>query len=272
MVLEISRREVLNNLIRFKDSLLEKQAKKHPKGRRVYKVLLNRKTGDMRFPQKIRALEYTISKRKGREGPEEWKEIQIIVSQEAEIAHFDVQDAHSHRLEPTDLDPLAWRVTRETLEILNEKAKEVKEFHSELLPEEAVLKDLSSIHLAIPVDQIEDLPGWVGALSRVDAEKRLKGKAIGTYLFREGGYLTFAIAFHLAEENHLSVHPFLLTFVEGREKIAELLLLKTGRGWIYYRDDPNLSNFGLYQYHASPQALIHEMGHLIKHPISRGGF
>lgn len=271
MVLEISRREVLNNLIRFKDSLLEKQAKKHPKGKRVYKVLLNRKTGDMRFPQKIRALEYHIARKKGKgEMPGDWKEIQIIVSQEAEAAHFEVQDAHNHRLEPTDIDPLAWRVTRETLEILNEKAKTVRGY-AEVLPEEEVLKDLSSIHLLTPVDLIEDLPGWMGVISRIEAEKRLKRHGIGTYLFREADRLTLAMAVHLAEENHLGVQPFLLTVVEEEGKISEILLLKTAKGWTFYRDDPNLDHPVLYKYHPSPQALLHEISYLAKHPVSRGG-
>jgi hypothetical protein len=57
MVNEISRREVLNNLIRFKDNLLEMRGEDRQRrqgeereegkgGKRTYKVLLNRRTGD----------------------------------------------------------------------------------------------------------------------------------------------------------------------------------------------------------------------------------
>lgn len=274
MRLEISRREVLNNLIRFKDSLLEKTPKKDAKGERVYKVLLNRRTGDMRFPQKIKSLEYHIAKKKGKgEAPNDWKEGRIVVSRKnAESpAHFELRDAKNQKLEPIDVDPLAWRVIRETLEVLNERAREVLGFEYGMLPEEAVLNDLSSIHLSIPIEQIEDLPAWMGGLNREEAEARLEGKAEGTYLLREGDELTRAIGFHFSEENHVSVHPFLVTVVEEEEKISDILMIKTSRGWILYHDDPNLNDLMLYKYESSPQALLKELGKIAKEPISRGG-
>ncbi len=273
MRIEISRREVLNNLIRFKDSLLEKPSRRDSKGERIYKVLLNQKTGDMRFPQKIKSLEYHISRKKGKgELPNDWKEARIVVSKKnGEVAaHFELLSAKSEKFDLNDMDPLAWRVIRETLEVLNKRAKEVVGFEYKMLPEEAVLNDLSSIHLSIPVEQIEDLPAWVGSLKREEAEKRLEGKRQGTYLLREGDHFLQAITFHMAEENHLSIHPFLLTFVEEEEKISDILLFKTSKGWTFYHDDPNLNDLELYRYEASPQALLNELGTVIQSPVSRG--
>ncbi len=257
---EISRREVLNNLIRFKDSLLEKKLQKSKE--RIYKVLLNCKTGDMRFPQKIKSLEYSIARKKGRgEAPNDWKEARIMVTD-----HFELQNVHNQRMEPTEVDPLAWRIIRETFEVLNLRAKEIKEGG---LPEEAVLRDLSSIHLSTPVDRIEDLPAWVGKLDRERSEKKLEGKLEGTYLIREGDPLTQAIGFHIAEENHTPVRTFLLTLVEEEEKISDILLLQTDKGWTQYFDDPNLLDLTLYQYESSPEVLLSKLHGIAKKPISR---
>lgn len=278
MVFEISRREVLNNLIRFKDSLLDRKDNLQednsvPRGRRVYQVLLNCKTGDMRFAKKISALEHHIarSRKEGRgESPGDWKEIQMIVSQAtpAEIAHFEVLDAKNHSLNPSELEPLAWKVASETLDLLNQKAQFIKGEEKNLLPEVAVLKDLSSIHISVSKDKIEDLPGWMQSLNREDAEAMLEGKPIGTYLLREGDEMTVSISFHASEENDLPIHPYLLTVVEAEGKISDILLLRTGKGWTLYHDDPNLKDPVLYKYVSSPLGLIKLLSGVAKFPLS----
>lgn len=271
MRIEISRREVLNNLIRFKDSLLESSSSKKS-DERMYKVLLNRKTGDMRFPQKIKSLEYQISRKKGKgESAADWKEARIFVSRKngEGPAQFEIRNAKNQKLEPTEMEPIAWRVIRETVEVLNERAKQVVGYEYGMLPEEAVLNDLSSIHLSIPIEQIEDLPAWMGTIDRESAEKRLEGQAEGTYLIREGDYLTQAIGFHFAEENHIAVHPFVLTVVEEEEKISDILLIKTGKGWTFYQDDPNLNDNILYKFEATPQSLLRQIEGRAKKPVSR---
>jgi hypothetical protein len=178
-----------------------------------FKVLLNRKTGGMRFPENINELGKHLSQNRW-EGSSlsDWKEIQIIVSHSKKNPHFDLKDSQNKPLEPTDLDPIAWKIATETLAILNE-------------------------------DSLKNLPGWVGTLGRIEAEKKLEGKPIGTYLVREGDSLTEASVFHLAKENHLVVYPFILTVVEMQEKISDILLLKTEKGWILYQDEPNLGSY-----------------------------
>ncbi|MBU6446089.1 MAG: hypothetical protein KGQ49_01665 [Verrucomicrobia bacterium] len=270
MRIEISRREVLNNLIRFKDSLFEGLGTKHSKDERIYKVLFNCKSGDMRFPQKVKSLEYQIAKKKGRgEVASDWREARIRISRRDSEgpAQFEIWDAQNRPLEPTGMAPLAWRVVRETLEVLNERAKQVVGYEYGMLPEEAVLSDLSSIHLSIPVEQIEDLPAWAGVIGREDAERRLEGTSIGTYLLREGDPLTRAIGFHFSEENHVKVHPFLLTVVEEDEKISDMLIIKTANGWTLYRVDPNIHDSTLYQYETTPQGLLHHISNIAKTPI-----
>ena len=104
MVFRITRPEVLNNLVRFKDNLSglkdQEQREKEEKGskdekKRKYKVLLNRKTGDMRFAQKISVLEEKIVKRGNKKEPlEDFKEVQIIVHEQKKYpAKFEVADS-----------------------------------------------------------------------------------------------------------------------------------------------------------------------------------
>lgn len=285
MAFEISRREVLNNLIRFKDNLLEirdggegfgekeeskEEERKGKSGRRSYKLLLNRKTGDMRFAKKISAMEYHISQKTGKkETAEEWKEVRMIVSQQSSQSpvHFEINDPHNQSLRPSDIDPLAWKIASETLDILNQKGEEVKGVKGEMLPEEAVLEDLSSIHIGMPKEEIDDLPGWMGSLGRIEAEKRLDQKPVGTYLLREGDEITISTSFHFAEENFLSIHPYVLTVVEKEKKISDILFLKTDKGWIFYHDDPDLKDKSVYFYYRSPRELLQSLGELVRNPV-----
>jgi hypothetical protein len=278
MVYEISRREVMNNLIRFKDSLSELhrederrqgqgEEKEEKKGERTYKVLLNRKTGDMRFAQKISTIEHRISIQRKKESAEDWKEVQIVVRQKSDhdTAHFEMLDTKKHSLIASELDPLAWRIAKETLDVLNQKVKEVKP--GDLLPEEAVLQDLTSIHLESHKERIENMPGWMGSLGRIEAEERLRTKLVGTYLLREGDEITISISFQFSQQNHLFIHPYVLTVVEKEDKISDILLLKTDKGWILYCDDPDLSDTMTYHYYPSPQSLLRSLSHIATQPL-----
>ncbi len=85
---------------------------------------------------------------------------------------------------------------------------------------------------------IQEFPGWVGSLGRLDAERRLKNQSVGTYVLREGDEITFRATSHLL----LHSHPYLMTVVEEGNKIADYLLLKTDKGWVLYHDDPDLQD------------------------------
>lgn len=269
MSYEVSRREVLNNLTRFKSILSELYEGKGPMGaeERRYKALLNVKTGDIRFAQKISALEPHINpKIAKKEAVEDWKEIYLIV-RENDGKPFEIRDRKNRFLKPSDMESLAWKVASETLEILNLKGKEVKARANWILFEEAVLQDLSNIQITPQRDRIEELPGWMGSLDRIDAEKILTRKPVGTYLLREGDELTMASTFHFAEENLISVHPYLLTVVEEEEKIADILFLQTNKGWVIYHDDPDLKDPS-YEYFHSAQPLIESLKGKAVRPLS----
>ena len=263
MAHEISQREVLNNLIRFKDSLLERRGGQEPdrRGTRTYQVLLHCKTGEMRFAKKINTLEHNIGRKSVRkEVAGDWKEIQMLVKEGP--LHFEVAS-----LKPSDIASVAWVVLSETLNVLNQKAEHIQGNKRGMLPEEAVLCDLSSIHMAVGKDRIEDLPGWMHAIGRVEAERMLDGKPEGTYVLREGDELTLSISFHFEEENLLKIHPYLVTVVEKEEKISDILLLQTSKGWLLYHDDPNLEDKAIYQYFPTPQVALAQLKDTVKSPL-----
>lgn len=268
MNIHITRREVLNNLIRLKDHLLEISEKDRSQKRRTYKALFNQHTGDLRFAKKISSLEsHLSSKKSSKESLADWKEIYLLVEEEGMQVRFAVCDAHNREIMPQNLSPLAWRILSEMLTVLNQKGKELEEAPPEILPEEKALQDLSSIRLASPGSCIEDLPGWKGALNREKAEAVLAHKPIGSYLLREGDEITLSISFHLGEEEKTLVRPYLLTFVDEEEKISEILLLQTAKGWTFYHDDPDLRQ-PFYHYCSSVQELLRFLHQFAKTPIS----
>jgi len=269
MAVQISRREVFNNIIRFKDNLLERRQDGAAAWaeERSYPVLLNKRTGDIRFTQKIESIEHKIP-RKGKSSgsPADWKEIQIDVKMKNGEVRFDICDEAHRHLKPDGIEPLAFRVISETLEVLNRIAHEHRPTKGEWLPEEEVLHDLSDIHLAPLASRIDDLPGWLGSVPRIDAEKILENRPNGTYLLRKADPDTVAIAFHLSEENRMTVEPYVCTVVESHEKISDILLLRTDRGWTEYKDEPNLLA-PIYIFHASPQGLLLQLNCRVKHPL-----
>lgn len=282
MGFQVTRREVLENLIRFKDNLSElredggrrqnqnafsdQDGQKKHRGR-SYKVLLNRRTGDMRFAQKIKSLEFP-RKPTGFEHPSDWKEIKLLIvdSSPKEPIQFEVIDSLHNSIKPSELEPIAWKIASETLHLLNQMAKEVRRVDIGLLPEEQVLQNLSSVHVSLHKEQVEEMPGWVGSLSRIDAETRLQGKEEGTYLLREGDEITLSIAFQLGETNLLSVHPYLLTVAEKGGKMSDLLLLDTDKGWVFYEDDPDLKDQA-YVYYPTLLELLVSLKERAKKPL-----
>ncbi len=271
MVIGITRREVLLNLIRMKDSLLEKRrdgsVPQEKEGERVYEALLNRSTGDIRFAQKINTLETHIAQKgKVRAHPSELIKVQIRVIRLKGETHFEICDETGRPLNFSNLQQLAKKIVRETIDVLNQKGKETAA-ESGLLPEEEALRDLSEVHLSPPRERIEDLPGWRGPLTRLEAEELLEGSPVGTYLLREADFLTGKASEELSKSNALAVRACVVTFVDEEEKISDILLLETDKGWTLYKDDPNLRD-RVYQLHSSPQALIHTLSRHASHPFT----
>jgi len=259
------RREVFNNIIRFKDNLLQKGewGKKPRTHKRVYMTLINRHTGDMRFAQRINELESRLPEhRKEKDSYADWQEIQLTVEDEKGMVHFHLNNVDGKNLKPTQFDPLAWRIASETLKAMNELAASYSSH--EILPEGAVL---SNILKASDKDRVEEMPGWVpGKLPRIIAEKMLMGKSAGTYLIATGDEMIQDVTKRLAEVNGVFVRAYVLTVIEKEHKISDILLIHTKWGWTIFSDDPIL-DCPVYHYHSTLKSLLHSIHHRAKNPL-----
>ncbi len=258
--IEITRREVMNNIIRFQDTLLK--SKGHPqelgKGR-SYPVMLNFRTGDFRFAEEMSNLEHHFASPqtiKQKAALEEWRNVQLQIWQRTKN-HWECTlcDETDHKLRPRNLEPLAWRIIEETVDVLNEILQAQAPKTTESLPEKAALTDLSAIHLSTHPGSIEDLPGWKGPLDRFEAEASLKKAPKGTYVLRSGDEETKAVAFQLSQENGVRVKAYVCTVVESEKKISDILILHSVNGWTLYDDNPDLTD-SQYIYSPSPQGVM----------------
>lgn len=269
MEIHISRREVMNNIIRFKDNLLdfkeEEKNKQKNLEKRLYRALVNRKTGDIRFISNGLGLDLKNSHKE--QLLEDWQEIQIDVETTAKNqAHFEAKDKHDNALQSNKLEPLAWHILHETLETLNHMAILHTAESSQILPEEAALQDLSDIHLSTMHGTIQEIRGWKGSIDRVGAEIQLKDQPIGTYILRSGDDLTRITATRLADANKMTIEPYICTCVEKNKKISDVLLLHTPQGWTLYRDNPDLFD-PEYVYVLSLHGVLMHLHKIAKYPL-----
>lgn len=237
--IQVSRREVRDNLIRFREAALNEGhfAERH----HSYPILVNPHTGDMSFAD--------------RTGPlQQWQRAQLQVWEKTR-GHWEALMDDTLK----GLEPIAWNVLRETIEALNEWLAQQKTM-------DVALATLPNVHVVQSHGHIENLPGWLGNMDRLKAEKLLEGAPKGTYILREGDEDTRAVAFHLAQENKMKVHAYVCTVVESGHKISDLLVLHTPQGWTLYQDNPDLFD-SQYAYCPSPQGMI-----LLLHPRIKKAF
>jgi len=241
MAIPIKRQEVLNNLIRFKENLLSRRENKIEPlfAKRTYTAVINRSTGEIRFAEKVE------------EG--DWQEIRLVVEDQKGTVHFQATNPKGEDLKPADLDPLAISILFETLDALNELASQYRP-SAETPPEKEVLQHIAVLRVASAQESIESIQGWAGPLTRLQAEEKLFGRPIGTYLLREGEWAGVA-AKAFAEANTMQVNAYILTFVEEVEKISDRLLLQTPRGWTIACDNSDLQS-PVYEYRPSLSALL----------------
>jgi hypothetical protein len=212
---EISEREALNNLVRFRDHLSGASGKEEEQSR-VYSIWVNRGSGELSFrPQR------------------NWIEGALIASGKEKRVSFSLSLRGA-------LDDLSERVTSEMLWILNDRGKKIEQLEGRV-PEWFALADLGSIAVTPKRREIESEPHWHGHLSRKEAERILKDQPNGCYLLRE----VDEVSALLASRWMTPCKGYLVSLVE-EEKIVDRLLVETDKGWLLYADEPNFSRYRLY--------------------------
>jgi hypothetical protein len=233
MAIFVSKQEVLNNLNRFKMSRNNLPVDQ-PIGSNVISAMINPQTGDIQFAKA--------------ESGKGWTPIEVVViKSDSGRGVFQAKTADHHAIDINNMTPIAWSVMKETLRVLNEIT---------------AVSDLSEIQIA-PVHSIQSLRGWVGAVSRMEAEMLLANQRIGTYLLRHGDEFTIVIADKLAEGNNQLIEAFVCTVTEDEDKISDILIVRLIQGWALYRDNPDLFD-SEYVYHKTPEALLLTLGDKIQ--------
>jgi len=90
---------------------------------------------------------------------------------------------------------------------------------------------------------VEKVSGWAGSVTHDEAEERLQGKSMGTYVIRSGDETSALSVDQLMQGNHRVIQHYLLVVKGEEEKVEEHLILHTSQGWLMYSDEPNLNSY-----------------------------
>lgn len=115
-------------------------------------------------------------------------------------------------------------------------------------------------------------PGWAGSISRIEAENRLEGKSIGTFLLREGDILDQRILRALEKSNHEHLESCVLTVVGPEKKVTDYLVVHAPEGWTLYQDNPDLRDKEQYQFSPSLFLLLEKIKSIANKPLERRMF
>jgi hypothetical protein len=211
--------QVVHNLARVKELLPPSLDAPHN-----YRLFFNRVTGEMHFADR-----QPLSKA--------WRPAQLVIRSERHHTSFSLNEENGDLLSRTGVRVAAWKVACEMLGVLNTLG---------VIPEESLIKQPS----------LEEFKQWAGAIDRIEAERKLEHRPVGTYLIREGDPLAEEFARRLSEENNFLVNLYIVTYVAEEQKIVDTCILQTARGWTVYQDDPDL-NKHYHFYPTTKQLLTH---------------
>jgi len=248
MGIKVSRQIVFDNLNRFKETLEEGKPFDLSHHLRNYAAFLNKHTGALRFILSWDRELYLRDK-------SDWIQIDLVAEDQEETIRFHVK-------RPKDLQPLVEEILSEMLSILNELAS-LYAIGKESSSEKDLLEHLSEIEFEQGEESIEKMPGWVGKLRRLQAEKKLIDHPPGSYLIR---YVDDGVAEELSAINQMKVKTYVVTFVEPEGKISDILLLNTERGWTICRDESDLRS-SLYKFHPTLLGLLSSIKDKVVTPI-----
>ncbi len=100
--------------------------------------------------------------------------------------------------------------------------------------------------------QIEKLPAWQGRMTAIQAEEKLRGQLVGTYLIRSCDDVSNMIDM-LKQKYDCEILSYYLVAVVDEKRFSECLLLNVPWGWLCYQDEPDLHSYTVFP---SPKKLV----------------
>ncbi|NGX40079.1 MAG: hypothetical protein KR126chlam1_01419 [Chlamydiae bacterium] len=257
MKIAILDQKVRKNLALFKHLVKQQQRKKerfYQVAKKIYHAYVNRHTGELQFAE--------LEKK---ELPEsDWKSIVIQLRPTEDSQTFEVlSEENEGCFEWKEFDPEAYALLSKTIHILNQLAYDPKMGKNPLW----VLRHVA--HLEFELTDEENgkrslIHGAWHSVNRYEAEHLLKGRPIGTYLFRKDEVA------ELLEEtlNELFSFPITcitLTYSDWDEKVCEKTLVYKNGSWLIYDDDPTLRGPTC----PTVKELLQTLGDQIQSPLLR---
>ena len=246
MAISVRKKQALNNLTHFKHKVLRKEQRleddAHNERVRIYTVLMHTNTGDMRFLKMNETEQDLIDELEDADGWErkDWKVLHLHVKN-PEGPHqkqsFSLYNERDKEFDRSALEKSAQTVMQETLRILNEG---VEGYKGSARIEDYVLDDLTRFEYVPAETDVLDTPAYKGNISRIQAEKLLEKRKVGTYLLRDSSEMSgFRVCYDI--ENCIICKGYGLTVKTSEYKISEYLLLKNDE-WMIYDDDPDFKH------------------------------
>lgn len=197
-----------------------------------YKAYINCKTGELRF----------LELQKGQYPAEEWQAIIIKLHPDKEGA-FEVTAADGESsFDLSQLNTIARALLIHTFRTLNELAYDPRHARDAFW----IMRQIANIDFVLS-DQEEGErnlvhDAWYN-VDRLGAEKLLRGRQFGTYLFRKDEFAK-DLEDSINEESSAPVTCITLTYTDKDQKISEKTLVYKDCKWLFYDDDPTLSGPG----------------------------
>lgn len=162
---------------------------------------------------------------RGKKSSAHWQQIHLV----KHPGHFEIEGAQVHK-------PNACRVMEKTLGKLNAELQR---------------------------REIEKLPGWKGHITAIQAEKKLQGQKIGTYLIRSFSDVPNMIE-GMKQEYDCEILSYCVVTVVDEKKFSEILILNVPWGWLIFQDEPNLRAYKVFP---NPKKLLDSLEILTRYPL-----
>ena len=197
-----------------------------------FNAFVNRKTGEILFEEEMQPTDQLNLK--------QFKPLCLNLSKEVSHLGFEILEEKSNEVlfDCKDLTPLARHILAQMITLLNRIAQESA--HPDNIEE--ILKEVSQAELEAPMPKnlTKDIvhEAWHDA-SRIEAEKLLEHKAVGTYFFRKDEYAAL-LEEQLSSRWREPIKCLTLTYLEPHDKVRDLTLVGKEGHWYLYDDDPSL--------------------------------
>ncbi len=234
MHITIEDKTVSENIKSFLELLRRAEAKREKKGAAIieqsYKAYLNRNTGKLVFADAFKdQIDFL---------PHDWKELCIDYAYDplSESFHANAyeSDDTSEAFKLSSLSTTAVKAIKGTIHTLNKLSSLLKGTGSDLITKIKALCKLQMDVGPIEKDKSIMVSAW-HSLDRIGAEKILRGKPAGTYMFRED-YFAKLLAWQLSQELGKDVKCVTLTLLELGGQVSDFTFVHIDHLWRWYND------------------------------------